>query len=145
MSDTETLQRLIADAKGTKSYARLSRDCGGNPSTNRLQAMATGTVRAFPDADTIRGLSRGLNVSTTRIVLAAARSVGLEVSAADTSELVLQGAGNLPSESKELLVSMSRQLQQAYSQPWGEASSQDELELAARVGDHGVDPEENLP
>ncbi|KQN99657.1 hypothetical protein ASF21_12680 [Arthrobacter sp. Leaf234] len=143
MSGGETLQRLILDAKGEKSYARLSRDCGGNPSTNRLQALATGAVRAFPDADTIKGISRGLNVSVTRIVLAAARSLELSVNDSDPTELVLQGAGSLPAESRELLVSMSRQLQQAYATPWGE--TRDDVELAARVGDHGVDPEENQP
>lgn len=142
----ETLRDLILDRKGTRSYERLARDCGGVPKANRLHAMVANGMNNFPDPDTIRGLSRGLNVSVTSIVLACARSVGLPVSeGGEPDELVLQGAGSLPAESKELLVSMSRQLQHAYSQTWGTEEAADDYELAARVGDHGVDPEENLP
>ncbi|MHA7144221.1 hypothetical protein ACX80U_05835 [Arthrobacter sp. TmT3-37] len=142
----ETLRNLILDRKGSRSYERLARDCGGVPKANRLHAMVANGLNNFPDPATIRGLSRGLNVSITTIVLACARSVGLPVSeSGDSDELVLQGAGALPADSKELLVNMSRQLQHAYSRPWGEAPAQNDDELAARVGEHGVNPEDNLP
>lgn len=112
--NAETMQRLIADLRGDRSFDRLSRDCGGVPQLNRLHRMATKELRGFPEPETIRGLSRGLNVSATRIVMACARSLGLNVLDSDPDELVLQGAGALPQESKDLLMSMSRQLQSVW-------------------------------
>ena len=109
----ETLQRLILDLRGDRSYERLARDCGYDIKSRALHRAATKPALSFPDPDTIRGLSRGLNVPVTRVVLAAARSVGLNVADSDPTELVLQGAGELPQESKDLLLGMSRQLQAA--------------------------------
>jgi hypothetical protein len=115
MTTPETLGSLILDLKGDRSFERLSRDCGGIPKANRLNTLAGGQkINNFPDPPTIRGLSRGLNVSVTRIVLAAARSLDLNVSDSDPDELVLQGAGALPTESKQLLISMSHQLLTAW-------------------------------
>jgi hypothetical protein len=114
-SNPETLRSLILEMKGDRSFERLSRDCGGIPKANRLNTLAAGQqINNFPDPPTIKGLSRGLNVSVTRVVLAAARSLDLNVSDSDPDELVLQGAGALPPESKQLLVSMSRQLLTAW-------------------------------
>jgi hypothetical protein len=112
-TNQETLQRLILDLKGDRSYERLARDCGFDMKSRALHRAATKPALSFPDPDTIRGLSRGLNVPVTRVVMACARSVGLNVSETDPTELVLQGAGELPQASKDLLISMSRQLQSA--------------------------------
>lgn len=82
MTRTETsptLATLVLDHKGDRSYERLSRDCGGEPTGKRLQQIATNPIKTFPDAETIQGVAQGLGVSVTDVVLASARSLGLQV------------------------------------------------------------------
>lgn len=74
-----TLATLVLDHKGDRSYERLSKDCGGEPTGKRLQQIATTPIKTFPDAETIQGIAQGLGVSVTDVVLASARSLGLEV------------------------------------------------------------------
>lgn len=73
------LAELISSQKGDRSYDQLERDCGGRPSSKRLQQIVTGQLKAFPDPDSIRSLARGLRVSEAAVVLAAAESLGLDV------------------------------------------------------------------
>lgn len=73
------LGQLIDTHRGRRSYADLSRDCGDIPSAKRLQQIVTQSMKAFPDADTVRALARGLRLSQSVIVLAAAESLGLDV------------------------------------------------------------------
>lgn len=142
----QTLQAMILERKGRRSYDRLSKDCDGMPKANQLQKMATAGMNEFPSAATIRGLSRGLNVSVSQVVMAAARTVGLPVSdGGEPDELVLQGAGALPPEAQELLVSMARQLLAAHAGPWGAEITEDDVDLAAHQGAHGIDPEDDQP
>lgn len=109
---SDGMQRMIADRKGDRTYERLSRDCGGVPTTNRAHGMATKPMKSFPDADTMVGLARGLNASVTDVVLACAASVGLTVNRGpDPEGLVLHGAGNLPQSAQDALVDVSRQMQ----------------------------------
>lgn len=76
------LNELIAVHKSGRSYEELARDCGGGITSQRLQQIATTTPKAFPSADTIRGLARGLRVSESVVVLAVAESLGLDVARA---------------------------------------------------------------
>lgn len=73
------LQELIGLRKGDRSYEQVSKACGGTPSRQRLQLLATEPIKNFPDPDTIRGLSRGLGVTESTVVLASAASLGLDV------------------------------------------------------------------
>lgn len=86
-----TIARLLIERKGERSYARLAEDCGGVPAGRRLQQMATRPLRNFPDPDTIRAIARGLQVSVTDVVLASARSLGLDVGAGTAGLFVPDG------------------------------------------------------
>lgn len=76
------LNELIAVHKSGRSYEELARNCGGGITSQRLQQIATTVPKAFPSADTIRGLARGLRVSESVVVLAVAESLGLDVARA---------------------------------------------------------------
>lgn len=76
------LRELVTSRKGTRTYETLSRDCGGHPSSKRLQQLATKAQKNFPDPDTVRALAKGLRVPEVRVVLAAAEDLGIDVSRA---------------------------------------------------------------
>lgn len=117
VSDEPNLAALIADRKGTRSYDRLSEDCGGTPSSGRLHQMATRTLKNFPDPDSIRGMANGLGVTVTDIVMASARSLGLSVyTGNDPSALSIGGAGELPDSAKETLTTVAREFIKLTSQ-----------------------------
>lgn len=116
-NDNWTLARLIGQRKGDRSFKRLSTDCGGIPTANRLQQMATKDISAFPDPDTIRGISLGLGTTITEVTLASARSLGLNVASGEPDALTLAGAGALPVEAQEAILSVSREMQRLYQPP----------------------------
>jgi hypothetical protein len=115
MEPDSTLATLILSRKGSRSYERLSRDCGGFPTANRLQQIATKDLSEFPTPDTIRGISRGLGSTVTEVTLAAARSLGLNVHAGDPDALVLAGAGALPADAQEVIFAIARQLLKSFA------------------------------
>jgi hypothetical protein len=82
------LSELIETHKGRRSYPELARDCGGVPSSKRLQQLVREPIKNFPDPPTVSALARGLRVPQRVVVLSAAESLGLEVS--DTSPRVMQ-------------------------------------------------------
>lgn len=73
------LSELIDLHRGGRSYGELERDCGGVPSAKRLQQLVRGSIKNFPDPPTVTALAKGLKVSQSAVVLAAAESLGLEV------------------------------------------------------------------
>ena len=105
-----TLAELILDKKGDRSYAKLSRDCGGVPTDRRLNSLVHAPMRSFPDVETIKGLAIGLQVAVRDVLLAAARSLDLKIGADDPGSLVLPGAGFLPDSARSVLVETSREL-----------------------------------
>jgi len=113
-NDDWTLARLIAQRKGDRSFKRLSTDCGGTPTANRLQQMATKDISAFPDPETIRGIAMGLGTTITDVTLAVARSLGLNVSSAEPDALIVAGAGALPAEAQEIILGVSREMQRMF-------------------------------
>ncbi|QXW04050.1 hypothetical protein [Rhodococcus globerulus] len=118
MSDEQTLAGLIADRKGTRSYDKLSKDCGGTPTSKRLHQLANVAPKNFPDPDTIRGLATGLGVTVTDIVMASARSLELPVyTGNDPNALSIGGAGALPESAKETLTTVAREFIKLTSQP----------------------------
>lgn len=78
------LSDLITERKAGRSYEQLSKECGGTPTSKRLQQIATNDIKSFPDPETIRGLARGLKVSERAVLSAAAESLGIEGSAGDS-------------------------------------------------------------
>lgn len=105
-----TLAELINTKRGDRTYAKLSRDCGGAPTDKRLQSMVSRPMKAFPDADTIKGLAIGLRVNAADVILASARSLGLNVEASDTVGLNIPGAGALPDSAKEAIIGVAMEL-----------------------------------
>lgn len=87
------LADLIRTAKGDRSYDQLARDSGGKPSAARLQQIATIPLKNFPDPPTIRSLARGLRVTESAVVLAAAESLGLDVRVSGSRLTALLPAG----------------------------------------------------
>lgn len=73
------LSELIDTHRGGRSYPELSRDCGGSPTDKRLQQLVRSPIKNFPDPGTVVALARGLKVSQSAVVLAAAESLGLDV------------------------------------------------------------------
>jgi hypothetical protein len=109
------LARLILLHKDGRSYSRLSEDCGGFPAARRIQQMANGAraMRNFPDPETVTSLAAGLGVTTQEVLLASARSLGIDVDG--TSEaLVIPGAMALPESAQRVVTDLARELLRAY-------------------------------
>lgn len=73
------LKALIAERKGDRSYDQLERDSGGTPTAGRWQQMATRPPKNIPETATLIGMARALGVTVTEVVMAAARSCGMDV------------------------------------------------------------------
>lgn len=110
-SSGPALQELVLRLKGDRSYDALEKAAGGIPSSRALQKLVNNGFTRMPNPETFRGLSRALNVSQRELVLAAARTLGIDVEAENPNDLLLVGAGRLPQESQNLLKSTSRELQ----------------------------------
>ncbi|WP_434993466.1 hypothetical protein [Arthrobacter sp. Ld5] len=114
---TEGIQNLILNNKGDRSYEDLARGCGGEMKSRALHSAATKQSKGFADPETIRGLSRGLNVPIIDIIRAYAISLGLPVITEDPLILRIVGGGSLPQSGQQLLLSVARDLQRAYEAP----------------------------
>lgn len=88
------LSELIDTHRGGRSYAELARDCGGRPTDKRLQQLVRQDIKNFPDPPTVQALARGLRVSESAVVLAAAESLGLDVRMAAPRLFQLLPAGS---------------------------------------------------
>lgn len=109
-----TLQALVADRKGDRSYEQLAALSDGRLSRARIQQIATREMRAFPDAATLAGLAQALDVPVQEVVLATARSLGLEVrSGASGDALLVPGGKKLSTPAQEALLTMARELTKA--------------------------------
>ncbi len=76
------LAGLIAANKRGRSYDKLEKDCGGEPTSGRIQQLATQTLKTWPTPAVMHGLARGLGVSAGRVVLATAESLGFRMDSA---------------------------------------------------------------
>lgn len=104
-------QTLVQTLKGDRSYEAISKLAGGKPNAKSLQKLIQHGFTRFPDQETFEGLSIALNVRKRDLVLAAARTIGIDVSDDDQRDLVLIGAKRLPQDSQDLLTAMSREMQ----------------------------------
>lgn len=107
---SDGLQNLILNHKGDRSFARLSVACGGTPTTVNLHRLATGSLKNFPTADVLMGLSKGLGVRAIDVLHAAAVSVGMPIHSAAGEDLIVPGAGRLPDASRRLVVEMAENM-----------------------------------
>lgn len=121
---------ILAHKPRNVSYADISRACGGIPSTNRVQSLATEDTDRFPRPDTITGLSRGLGVSVRTILHACAVSLRLPVEPEPKDAVTLYGTDVLPDSAREALRSIARELIAAYAAQ-ETIEDQDDHDLAA--------------
>lgn len=109
-----TLQALVADRKGDRSYEQLAALSDGRLSRARIQQIATREMKAFPDAATLAGLAQALDVPVQEVVLATARSLGLEVrGGASGDALLVPGGKKLSTPAQDALLTMARELSKA--------------------------------
>ncbi|WP_422936110.1 hypothetical protein [Sinomonas sp. P47F7] len=109
------LGALLADVKAARgwSFEAMSRACGGVPTGKRLFQLINSPLKNFPDPDTIRGLQRATGASTTEIVMAAARSLGLDVAETDPDALHVPGISLASDTDREALLKIGRTLSEA--------------------------------
>lgn len=106
------LAELILQRKGGRTFDRLAEDCGGQPAGRRLQQLSSPNrpMKNFPDPESIAAMARGLGVSTTEVILASARSLGIKVAAGDPDSLVIADGGTLPPVAQEALRYLGREM-----------------------------------
>lgn len=112
MTNEPDLARLIMDAKSARdmSYDDLAKACGGVPARQRLFQMASVPIKSFPGADSIEGLSRGLGISITEVIMACARSVGLNVRGNDVDTIHISGLSRYPPEILDAYKALGQQI-----------------------------------
>lgn len=71
------LQELIQQHKGTRSYAALAKASNGRINASMLHRIANKEAKTFPAAATLEGLAQALNLPINTVILAAAKSAGL--------------------------------------------------------------------
>jgi hypothetical protein len=104
-------QQLVLAHKKDDSYETISKRAGGTPKARALQSIVKDGFTRWPTTETIAGLSRALNVSQRELVLAAARTLGIDIEPENPKDLLLVGAGRLPDETKQVLRDMSAEMQ----------------------------------
>lgn len=111
----KTLGDLIEAARHVHSekslsYVELAKACGGKPTAARLQQYVTGSLKNFPDPESILGLAKGTRSTPKEIILASARSLGLEVESNPEDSIFINGFSTLPPSAAESLMSIGREL-----------------------------------
>lgn len=107
-----TLAALINELKGERSFRELrdrAASLGASSTLSSWQQWGSPDFerKLLPDPVTVRAFARGLGVSETEVLLAAARQVGLDVGEGNETDLVLPGAGHLPPEDRNVLASLA--------------------------------------
>ncbi len=100
-SGVPTLDELIAERKRLRgfSYADLENRAVSTISRQRWQQLGTGVrIKEFPEPATLEAMATALDVDVAEVVLAAARSIGLDVKRGAQSDL----AARLPSTADRL-------------------------------------------
>lgn len=102
----------MLQAKGDRSFRFLRDKAAGFGYESTLSTWQQWGDLSFgrkllPDPETIRAFARGLGVSETEVLMAAARQVGLDVGEGNTTDLVLPGAGGLPPADRSVIASLA--------------------------------------
>lgn len=139
-----TFQALVLKLKGDRSYETVAKAAGGFPNAKSLQRIVKDGFTRMPTPETFSGLSRALNVSQRDLVLAAARTLGIDIEDENPNDLQLIGAKRLPQESQELLIGMSREMQ-AWMDGVRDAGPGPVAEVAESAADHSLDNVHQLP
>ncbi|WP_457948257.1 hypothetical protein ACTAQI_20135 [Pseudarthrobacter sp. alpha12b] len=96
-------QQLVLAHKKDDSFETISKRAGGVPKARALQSIVKDGFTRMPTPETFAGLSKAFSISPRELVLAAARTLGIDIGDDRESDLVLWGAGRLPQESQDVL------------------------------------------
>lgn len=102
-SGVPTLAELIADRKHDRglSYGELAALTDDVISRQRFQQLGTSTrLKEFPEPSTLAAIAKALNVDAALVVLATARSIGLDVQTGTESDLAML----LPASARRLTI-----------------------------------------
>lgn len=102
------LAGLIRARKGDRTFQELSDATGGAIGAKHVQIMSQRAIANFPNVKTIEALALALRVPVIDVVLAAARSVGLNIP--ESGDLVIHGSGELPEASKNAIRDVAYEL-----------------------------------
>lgn len=92
-------------------YAELARRTDGRPTRGRWQQLGTGVgMTQFPDADTIARVAGALEIDVTTVVLACARSVGLDVrrTGSELAHLIPAGTDRISERLRDAILAVVR-------------------------------------
>lgn len=132
-SDVPTLDELIAERKRLRgfSYTDLENRAGSVISRQRWQQLGTGVrIKEFPEPATLEAMAKALDVDVAEVVLAAARSIGLDVKRGAHSDLAARlpsTADRLTEVQRDAIVTLVRSITEV----------QHELEVATQQGTPG--------
>jgi hypothetical protein len=85
------LQEMIQHHKGDRSYPQLAAAAGGTVSSRTLQSISKDGFTRFPDAATLTSIAAALGLQPRDVVLAAAKSLGIDVDDLSTAEVIRPG------------------------------------------------------
>lgn len=107
-----TLAALIQAARGDLKLRELLERAEGLGAPSKLSTWQQWSDpslerKLLPDPMTLRAFSRGLGLSETEVLLAAARQVGMDVGEGNAVDLVLPGMAHLPPEDRNVLASLA--------------------------------------
>lgn len=107
-----TLATLILRIKGDRSFRELKDRAESLGASSTLSSWQQWGDHGFerkllPDPATVRAFAKGLGISETDVLIAAARQVGLDVGEGNGTDLVLPGMAHLPPEDRNILASLA--------------------------------------
>jgi hypothetical protein len=115
-SHVPTLDELISERKQLRgfSYADLENRAGGVIRRQRWQQLGTSVrIKEFPEPATIQAMATALDVDVAVVVLAAARSIGLDVKRGAQSDLAAMlpySASQLSTVQRDAIVTLVRSM-----------------------------------
>lgn len=115
-SGVPTLDQLISEQKSLRgySYADLETRAKGVIRRQRWQQLGTGVrIKEFPEPATIEAMATALDVDVAVVVLAAARSIGLDVKRGAQSDLAARlpySANRLSDVQRDAIVTLVRSI-----------------------------------
>ncbi|QCG77213.1 immunity repressor [Gordonia phage Lutum] len=135
-----TLSELITERKTLRgfSYADLENRADSVISRQRWQQLGTGVrIKEFPEPATIEAMAAALDVDVAEVVLAAARSIGLNVQRGAQSDLAARlpySADKLSPVQQDAIVTLVRSITEVHDVVPADSSSSSRAPRKAKQG-----------
>lgn len=142
---------LIRTTKGDRTYDQIAVDCGDEPSSKRLQQIATSPPKEFPKPETVRALARGLRVSERQIVLAWSESLGIRTAedGGRLAQLLPPSAAHLDDEQIAAVLAVIKAMRADRPETWVKESRAKTAQLEPHTGaslpSDGASPDQVQP